>query len=225
MAFTSSTAYVRQNYSGTYYTYADNSVIVGDNSGDYIEIYGAHDSIYGNGGNDSIAALKNSSDTLNGDYCYINGGAGDDVLFGAALKGTEHVTLVGGGGTDTFAFGCNRNATISAVLADIQIGNSPSGFFYEGGTTANFVCNIVGNDMIVNDDAGRLNVTIQGINSYGAIENSPIIFYPYGLYYNNITSVGYAYVYGMDKTFGSLISQGGIIPAGINSEGKTLTIQ
>lgn len=223
MAFTTNAGSLYQDYSGAYYTYANNAVIVSDNQGDAIGVYGAYNQIYGNGGNDSIGVLTSYSN--NGNHNYLDGGSGDDIVGAGALTGDLRVTLTGGDGANIFVLGCNSDSTIEAVVTDYQIGGEPFGVFYGNGSGANFVANVVGNDLIINDNAGRLNVTLQGVTSYDAIAPYWLYYYPQNIYSNYADSVGrYLLYYGSQETVGNIISRGGIVSSGLNDVGNTVQI-
>lgn len=223
MGVTINTGGLYQDYRGSYYTYANAAVISSDSSGDAIGVYGAYNQIFGNGGNDSIGAMTSSSN--NGNHNYIDGGSGDDIIGAGALTGDLRTTLTGGDGSDIFVLGCNSNSTIEAVITDYQIGSEPFGVFYGNGASANYVANVVGNDMIISDNAGRLNVTLQGVSNYDAIAPYWLYYYPQDIYASYAEMIGYYLLYyGSQRNVGSLISRGGVVSAGLNDVENTIQV-
>ena len=139
MAWTSSTAIINN---GT--TNGNNSLILGDWSGDYLEIYGAGNAVLAGGGNDSVGAIMYSALGMNGNYAYIDGGAGNDIVGALALQGNQYATLVGGAGYDVL---------IGGLGAD--------NFWYGAGE---------GNDFITNADwLDTVTLYNRGLRNIGAV--------------------------------------------------------
>ena len=226
MAWTSSTATTGVGVNGVRSTTANNALIT-DNSwwdNDYLEIYGANDTVLGGGGSDSIGVMLYPERGMNGNYAYINGGSSGDVLVAAAIQGELYATLVGGAGTDSYGFGCNSDSTINVVLD--TSGNDLEYFaiFYEDYHSGSFTCYGTDSGFIVRDDAGRLNVTLKGEDLNYDLNNGYIWAYPHGVRADSaLNAASTVFFNGEWKRFGDVANYGGYI-SGHTLEGNRLTI-
>lgn len=227
MALTSSTAVIGAGVNGVISTTANNALIIGDNSRDYLEVYGAGDTVLASGGSDSIGAMLYPSHGMNGNYAYIDGGYGNDILIAGAIQGDQYATLIGGAGTDTFGFGSNSDSTINVVLEDSSgFYYEAIGVFYEGYHDGAFTCYSTDSSLIIRDDAGRLNVTVKGaVADLGYILNNGLIWiYPHGVRADSALSAAATVWYnGNWKRFGEVVQYGGHI-SGITIIDNTLAI-
>ena len=229
MAWTSSTATTGVGVNGVLSTTANNALIT-DNSwwdNNYLEIYGANDTVIGGGGYgfDSIGAMLYPERGMNGNYAYIDGRAGDDVLVAAAIQGDMYATLVGGTGTDSYGFGCNSDSTINVVL-DTSGSNEPEYFaiFYEGYHDAAFTAYLTDSGGIIRDDAGRLNVTLKGEDINYDLNYGEIWIYPHGVRADSILNVAAEVWYnGEWKRLGEVVRYGGYI-SGLTINGNALSV-
>ena len=226
MAWISSTAVIGMGINGVTSTTSNTSLIVGgDYTNDYLEVYGASDTVLGGGGSDSIGAMLYPSHGMNGNYDCLNGNGGNDILIAAPIQGAQYAMLVGGMGTDTFGIGCNSDSTINAVIADLDIRTEPVGFFYEDYDDGKFTCYLSDNGLIVRDDAGRLSVMLKGVYDVNYVLNYGVIWvYPGGVRSNSVVNVAATVWYnGEWKRFGDVVNYGGYI-SGLNLNGNRLTI-
>lgn len=209
MAWTSSTAVVSTVVDGSTGTYSNNALIVGDAWGNFLEVGGTNDTIIGGNGNDSIAAVMYPLLGMNGDYAYINGGAGNDVIGAISMQGEQHATLAGGDGIDTFAFGSDLTSTINVELADFLPGVERARIFYEGYQPGCFTCYTTDKGLLITDNAGRLTVTLDGIYDFNSIADAYIELYPYGYNGAKISNSYVQYV-----QIGNVVNYGGNLPTG-----------
>ena len=226
MAWTSSTAIIGVGVNGVTSTTSNNSLIVGgDYTNDYLEVYGVSDTVLGGGGSDSIGAMLYPAQGMNGNYDYLDGNGGNDILIAAPIQGAQYAMLVGGMGTDTFGIGCNSDSTINAVIADLNIRTEPVGFFYEGYHDGKFTCYSSDNGLVICDNEGRLNVMLKGVYDANYVLNYGLIWvYPGGVRSNSVVNVASTVWYnGEWKRFGDAVNYGGYI-SGLNLNGNTLTI-
>lgn len=225
MAWTSSTAVAGVGINGVISTTGNSALIVGgDYTNDYLEVYGAGNTVLGGGGSDSIGAMMYPELGMVGNYNYLSGNGGNDILIAAAIQGTQYATLVGGTGTDTFGFGCNSDSTINAVIEDLNVRTEPIGIFYEDYHDGEFTCYATDSGLIVRDDAGRLNVTLKGADA-GYVLNYGIVWvYPGGVRANSAVNVASTVWYnGEWKLFGEVVNYDGYI-SGLTLNGNKLTI-
>ena len=199
-------------------TSSNNAVIVSDGTSNYLEVYGANDTIIGGDGNDTIGAVVYSSAGINGNNAYINGGAGNDVLIATAIQGEQYATLGGALGIDTFAIGCNSDATINAVFADINPGWENVAVFYEDYHEGCFTCYSTDKGLIFKDDAGRLNVTVNSIFQYDELNGGKIYFYPHGYRGGNVGSVSW-----QETAIIGFVNYGGYI-SGLTISDNTISV-
>ena len=213
MAWTSSTAIVGYGSNGVLSTTSNNALIVGDWSDDYLEIYGANDTILGYNGSDSIGAMMYPSIGMNGTNVSIDGGAGDDVLTAAAVEGVQNATIIGGTGTDSYVIGCNRDSTLNVIFEDFDVDAESISVFYEGYRDKKFTLYSSEKGLFIHDDEGRLNVTISGISDYSELVDSfSIWLYPRGVRRESAEATAESILYsGESKTFSAAVSYGGYI--------------
>lgn len=166
MSWTSSTAVVSAGTNGVLSTTSNNASIQCDGLGNYLEVYGANDTIVGGISNDSIGAVMYPALGMNGDNANINGGTGNDILIACALQGEQHATLTGDNGIDAYTFGCNIDSTINAEFADFWVGVEEVRIFYEGYQPGSFTCYSTDKGLLFKDDAGRLTVKLDGLHDY-----------------------------------------------------------
>ena len=226
MAWQSSTTGVEVGVNGVIITKGNNSSIISDDwSNDYLEIYGANDTVLGGGGSDSIGAILYPELGMNGNYAYIDGGSGSDVLIATAIQGTQNATLVGGSGVDSYGIGCNSDSTINAVFEDFGINAEPVAVFYENYRDGIFTCYSTDTGLVIRDDAGRLNATLKGVYDYNKILNDGWLWiYPHGVRGNNLLSVSTeVWNNGAWRKFGDVAKYSGS-DSGITFAGNSLIV-
>ena len=133
--------------------------------------------VHGNAGADDIIVVHDNVD--------VYGDAGDDYITvklyenaGDALASLKNITLTGGNGRDTFSFASSLSPVmeslttvdgnrIEAVITDF----SSSSYFCYDSVTNYFIYSIVtdnlghSTDIVLTDDADRLQVTLQGVTN------------------------------------------------------------
>lgn len=218
MGWTSSTAVIGIGLDGALGTQSNNALIVGDNLGNFLEVYGANDTIVGGWGNDSIGAVMYPALGMNGNYVYIDGGAGNDKIAATPIQGEQYATLIGGAGYDTFNVGCNIDSTINAEFADFWVGVEEVRIFYEGYQPGSFTCYSTDKGLLFKDNAGRLNITLDGVYDYNLVADRYIHLYPYGFRGGYIPNSSLQYV-----TVGTIIKYGGAL-TGLSLNGNVLTV-
>ena len=226
MAWTSSTAIIGMGINGVTSTTGNNALIVGgDYTNDYLEVYGANDTVLGGGGSDSIGAMLYPAQGMNGNNACLNGNSGNDILIAAPIQGAQYAMLIGGLGTDTFGIGCNSDSTINAVIEDLNIRTEPVGIFYEDYDDGEFTCYLSDNGLVICDDEGRLNVMLKGVYDTNYVLNYGVVWiYPGGVRSNSVVNVASTVWYnGEWKRFGDVVNFGGYI-SGLNLDGNRLTI-
>lgn len=208
MGWTSSTAVIGIGLDGALGTQSNNALIVGDDWGNFLEVYGVNDTIVGGWGNDSIGAVVYPALGLNGNYVYIDGSAGNDRIAATPIQGEQHATLIGGAGYDTFSVGCNIDSTVNVEFADFWVGVEEVRIFYEGYQPGSFTCYSADKGLVFKDDAGRLNVTLDGVYDYNLVADRYIHLYPYGFRGGTVPNSSWQYV-----TVGTIIKYGGNLPS------------
>lgn len=226
MALASSTAVIGAGVNGVISTTGNYSQFV-DNSywdNDYLEVYGVGDTVLGNSGSDSIGVMLYPALGMNGNYAYIDGGSGSDVLVAGAIQGNQYATLIGGAGVDSYGFGCNSDSTINVVLTGDNFYNDYVAVFYEGYRDGAFTCYSTNSGYIVRDDAGRLNVTVTGVDAGTTLNNGWLWIYPHGVRANSAVSMATEVLYGGEwKRFGEVVRYGGYL-SGLAINGNTLSV-
>ena len=133
------------------------SVIHGKSSNDKINNTENNAQVYGLGGNDTIESNKSNVTLI--------GGSGNDLL----IAGGGTTTLNGGNGNDTFGFTYSSSEKVSALIEDIYPNKDKIIINYNGTDTPKLHYSTVGDDILLTDDKGYLNVTIKSsreINDY-----------------------------------------------------------
>ena len=185
---------------GYYYTYSSHSKITGSSGGGMMLTLGMNDSVYGQSGSyncdETIAAVYAPSAGFYGTYDYFRGESGNDMLAAIALEGMQYATLNGGSEADTFMVGCSSNGSVNVTIEDFTIGTDNLLIWYEGGQNTTFTCHVNGNDLVINDDRGKITINLQGISNYSAIAGQNI-FMSYAQY----TFDGSSYVSTINKIF------------------------
>lgn len=239
MSWTSSTAIIDIGAYGATSTNSNNALIIGDNLGNYLEVYGANDTIIGGFGNDTIGAVMYPAIGVYGTNIYINGSYGDDAISAIAIQGEQFATLSGAVGIETFRIGCNRDSTINVVFEDINPAWERLGVFYEDYHDGAFTCYSSDKGLIFKDDAGRLNVTVKSVFSYDELSGGVIYFSPYGyrggndvvnwqeIPINNLINYG-GYLSGVTITDNSIVlndyHNGGVLTNGVYGLDNIITI-
>lgn len=225
MALASSTAVIGAGINGVLSTTGNYSVFVDNGlSNDYLEVYGVCDTVLGGYGSDSIGAMLYPARGMNGNYAYLDGGSGSDVLVAGAIQGNQYATLVGGAGTDSYGFGCNADSTINVVLAGDDFYNDYIAVYYEGYRDGAFTAYSTDSGLIIKDDAGRLNVTVSGVDAGTVLNNGLIWIYPHGVRTNSAVEAATTVWYGGEwKRLGEVARYGGHL-SGLAISGNTLSI-
>ena len=223
MGWTSSTAVVSAGINGAISTTSNNALIMSDWSGyltgNELEVYGTNDTIVGGGSSDAIDVVLYPALGMKGDYAYIIGDWGDDIVGALAIQGEQHTTLVGGWGSDTFTYGCNADSTLNVEIADYGVGGNDSiRFFYEGYQPGCLTCYSTDSGLLITDNAGRLTVKFNGVYDYNYLSNVHVNFYPYSYHGEHTSQANWQYV-----TFGSLLNYGGML-MGLSLNGNTLSV-
>ena len=126
------------------------SVIHGNSSKDRITNTVNNSQVYGLGGDDTIENGNNNVTLI--------GGSGNDFL---NVHGGVS-TLNGGNGNDTFSFTYSNSTSLKAVIEDIDPSKDVLLINYSGTNTPKLNYSTVGNDVLLTDDKGYLNITIKG---------------------------------------------------------------
>ena len=126
------------------------SVTHGKSSNERITNNADNSQVYGLGGNDTIDSSKNNVTLI--------GGSGNDLL----IAGAGTTTLNGGAGNDTFGFTYSSSERVSALIEDIDPSKDQIIVNYNGSSTPNLNYKTIGDDLLLSDDKGYLNVTIKG---------------------------------------------------------------
>lgn len=213
MAWTSSTAIIGVGSNGVISTTSTDALIIGDWSDDYLEIYGASDTVLGNNGDDSISAMMYTELGMNASNVSIDGGEGDDILTAAAVQGEQYATIIGGSGIDSYFIGCNSDSTINVVFEDFDVYSETFCAFYEGYRDKKFTLYTSDKGLIFRDDEGRLNVTLSGVTDYSDILDGGLIWvYPRGVRRESALATTGTVLYGGDfKEFSNVVSYGGYL--------------
>ena len=127
------------------------NVIHGTSGGDYGSNIADNTQVYGLAGNDTIET-NGSKNVL------LIGGSGNDVIHMTGGTGT----LNGGAGADTFNLTYSGANTISAVIEDINPTDDKLIINYAGSEAPQINYSTVGEDVVLTDGAGYLNVTLKG---------------------------------------------------------------
>lgn len=222
MGWTSSTAVVSAGINGAISTTSNNALIGSDWSGyligNELDVYGTNDTIVGGSANDTIDVVLYPALGMNGNYAYINGSFGDDIVGALAIQGEQHATLVGDWGSDTFAYGCNADSTLNVEIVDYVIGVDEMRFFYEGYQPGSLTCYSTDSGLLITDNAGRLTVKLDSITDYNSFSNSYVRIYPYGYHGEHTSQANWQYM-----TFGSIVNYGGVL-TGLSLNGNTLSV-
>lgn len=108
----------------------------------------------------------------------FNGAAGNDRIAATPIQGEQHATLIVGAGYDTFSVGCNIDSTVKVEFSDFWVGVEEVRIFYEGYQAGSFTCYSADKGLVFKDDAGRLNVTLDGVYDYNLVADRYIQLYP-----------------------------------------------
>lgn len=213
MAWRSSTAVIGTGSNGVLSTTSNNALIEGDWSNDYLEIYGASDTVLGNDGTDSIGAMMYPALGMYGTNVSIEGGNDDDMLVAAAIQGEQYATLYGGAGIDSYVIGCNSDSTLNVVFEDFNILTEEISLFYEGYSDKKFTCYTSDKKIIIYDDERRLNVTISGADLTDVdVDDIQIWIYPHAVRRESAKAVVSTVWYnGDNKDFKEVMNYGGYI--------------
>ena len=182
--------------------------------------------VHGNAGADDIIVVHDNVD--------VYGDAGNDYITvklyenaGDALASLKNITLTGGDGRDTFAFATSLPPVmdslttvdgnrIEAVITDF----SSSSYFCYDSVTNYFIYSIVTDnsghetDIVLTDDAYRLQVTLQGITN---IED--IVYATAVRFVNDSVETSY-----LGEVISNYTDEMSAIPAGINYENYTVYV-
>ena len=228
MGWTSSTAVIGAGTNGVIATTSNNALIEDDRSfswtGNYLEVYGANDTVIGGYSSDSIGAVVYPAIGMNGNYANIDGNYGGDVLIACAMQGEQYATLTGGNGIDTLGFGCNIDSRLNVEVTDFLVGFDNAGIFYEGYQPGTFTCYSTDKGLLITDNAGRLTVMLDGVSDYNSVANGYVYIYPYGVRAGSGLAAASTVWYGGTWTnFGSAVRYGGAI-TGLELNGNVLSV-
>lgn len=182
--------------------------------------------VHGNAGADDIIVVHDNVD--------VYGDAGDDYITvklyenaGDALASLKNITLTGGNGRDTFSFASSLSPVmeslttvdgnrIEAVITDF----SSSSYFCYDSVTNYFIYSIVtdnlghSTDIVLTDDADRLQVTLQGVTN---IED--IVYATAVRFVNDSIETSY-----LGEIISNYTDEMSAIPAGITYENYTVYV-
>ena len=223
MGWTSSTAVIGAGTNGVTSTTSNNALIQGDGLGNYLEVYGANDTVIGGFGNDTIGAVMYPSLGMNGDDAYIKGGIGT-TMFALALQGEQNVTLAGGTSFDAYILGCNADSTLHVDIVDDWTLPYTPAIFYEGYQPGCLTCYSTDSGLLITDNAGRLTVKLDGFHDYNYLANGEVYVYPYGVRAGSgLAAMTTSFNGGSYSTFGSLARYGGAL-TGLSLNGNVLSV-
>lgn len=127
-------------------------VLHGNASGNQLNATTNKSQVYGLAGNDTLTS-DGKSDVL------LVGGSGDDSLIMYGGKGS----ISGGAGNDTFDLTYSADRKLSAVIEDLEPANDKIIVNFDGSAAPQLTSSVSGNDVILRDGDGFLNVTLKGV--------------------------------------------------------------
>lgn len=229
MSWTSSTAIIGTGSNGVISTTSNNALIEDDHgfswTGNYLEVYGANDTVISGYNRDTIAAVMYPALGMNGNNAYLSDtGVAGDVFIACAMQGEQNVTLASGYGSDSYCLGCNADATLHVDIVDDWFLPYTPAIFYEGYQPGTFTCYSTDRGLLITDNAGRLTVMLNGLYDYNVIANGEVYVYPNGVRAGSALEAASTFFYGGSyENFGSVARYGGAI-TGLSFNGNTLTV-
>ena len=229
MGWTSSTAVVSAGTNGVISTTSNNALIQDDHSfswtGNYLEVYGANDTVSSGYGRDTIAAVMYPALGMNGNNAYLSDtGIAGDVFIACAMQGEQNVTLASGYGSDSYCLGCNADATLHVDIVDDWLFPYTPAIFYEGYQPGCLTCYSTDSGLLIADNAGRLTVKLNGLHDYNVIANGEIYVYPYGVRAGSALEASSTFFNGGSyENFGNVARYGGAL-TGLSLNGNVLSV-